>query len=70
MRTIGKVMCVAALTALGLAPRLEGDVVQVSVPSWRVDLEREADLVEEIARASASARVSHPCRTHSGNRLR
>jgi phenylalanyl-tRNA synthetase beta chain len=40
----------AALAALGLEPRVEGDLVHVVVPSWRVDLEREADLVEEIAR--------------------
>ena len=39
-----------ALSAVGLAPRLEGDVFYVEVPSWRVDLEREADLVEEIGR--------------------
>jgi phenylalanyl-tRNA synthetase beta chain len=39
-----------ALSAVGLAPRLDGDVFYVEVPSWRVDLEREADLVEEIGR--------------------
>lgn len=39
------------LEALGLSPNggSEGRVV-VSVPSWRPDLEREADLVEEVAR--------------------
>jgi len=41
---------VAALRAVGLAPQAAGDVVSVTVPSWRVDLEREADLVEEIGR--------------------
>jgi phenylalanyl-tRNA synthetase beta chain len=40
-----------ALTALSLAPRrLDDGRLEVSVPSWRVDLEREADLVEEVAR--------------------
>jgi len=40
-----------ALTALRLAPRrLDDGRVEVTVPSWRVDLEREADLVEEVAR--------------------
>jgi len=40
----------AALAALGLSPRSDGDRIEVTVPSWRVDLEREADLVEEIGR--------------------
>lgn len=40
-----------ALTALELAPEPAGDgVFRVRIPSWRVDLEREADLVEEVAR--------------------
>jgi len=40
-----------ALSALGLSPRT-GDVgeVIVTLPSWRSDLGREADLVEEVAR--------------------
>lgn len=41
----------AAFDALGLRPELrDGDRIAVTVPSWRVDLEREADLVEEAAR--------------------
>jgi phenylalanyl-tRNA synthetase beta chain len=40
----------AALAPMGLCPRVEADVVHVTVPSWRVDLEREADLIEEIGR--------------------
>ncbi len=42
---------VAALAALGLSPQsgLDG-MLRVSVPSWRRDLEREADLVEEVVR--------------------
>lgn len=41
----------AALAALGLSPALKDDErFEVRVPSWRVDLEREADLVEEVAR--------------------
>ncbi len=40
-----------ALSALKLAPRAAtGGRISVSIPSWRVDLEREADLVEEVAR--------------------
>ena len=40
----------SALAAVGLSPRANGEVVEVTVPSFRVDLEREADLVEEIGR--------------------
>ncbi len=46
-----------ALEALGLEPNLEGDVVWTVVPSWRVDIEREADLVEEVARQLGYGRV-------------
>jgi phenylalanyl-tRNA synthetase beta chain len=41
----------AALSALGLSPvRSKSDRIDVTVPSWRVDLGREIDLVEEVAR--------------------
>ena len=40
----------AALRALGLAPRSTAGATEVTVPTWRVDLTREADLVEEVAR--------------------
>jgi phenylalanyl-tRNA synthetase beta chain len=40
-----------ALAALGLAPRPEGEgSFRLVLPTWRLDLEREADLVEEVAR--------------------
>jgi phenylalanyl-tRNA synthetase beta chain len=48
---------VRALTALELAPQARGEVVEVTVPSWRIDLEREADLVEEIGRHLGYDRV-------------
>ncbi|HEV2296855.1 MAG TPA: phenylalanine--tRNA ligase subunit beta [Tepidisphaeraceae bacterium] len=41
---------VAALDRLQLSPKLAGDAVTVSVPSWRLDLNIEADLIEEVAR--------------------
>jgi len=48
----------AALDALGLRPAPDGPSrVRVVVPSWRSDLEREADLVEEVARHIGYERV-------------
>ena len=37
-------------TGLELEPELDGDTLRITVPSFRVDLEREADLIEEIVR--------------------
>lgn len=40
-----------SLRRLELNPeRVDPQSIQITVPSWRVDLEREADLVEEVAR--------------------
>jgi phenylalanyl-tRNA synthetase beta chain len=47
----------SALASLGLSPRAAGDAIEVTVPSWRVDLEREADLVEEIGRHLGYERI-------------
>lgn len=38
------------LAALGFAPQLETEVVTCTVPSWRSDVTREVDLIEEVAR--------------------
>ena len=40
----------AILERLGFKPSGEGDTVDVSVPSWRPDIEGKADLVEEVMR--------------------
>ncbi|MCB1468187.1 MAG: phenylalanine--tRNA ligase subunit beta, partial [Rhizobiaceae bacterium] len=38
------------LTRLGFTPSGSGDLVDVSVPSWRPDVDGKADLVEEVMR--------------------
>lgn len=41
---------VELLAALGLEPQLNGDAIDCAVPTFRHDLEREVDLIEEVAR--------------------
>ncbi len=48
---------VEALQAVGLAPRPGDDSIEITVPSWRVDLTREADVVEEVGRHLGYDRV-------------
>ena len=38
------------LKNLGLNPQLKNDIVTCDIPSWRSDIYREADLIEEVAR--------------------
>ena len=38
------------LTRLGFGPKQNGEQIICSVPSWRSDVYREADLIEEVAR--------------------
>jgi phenylalanyl-tRNA synthetase beta chain len=48
---IGSEIVLQFLSSLGCEPLLHGlDVYLVKLPSWRLDLEREIDLIEEIAR--------------------
>jgi len=48
---------VRILTALGFSATGRGDVLEVWVPSWRPDVQGEADLVEEIARIASLSRL-------------
>ncbi len=42
---------------LGMTHREEGDRVDVEVPGYRVDIEREVDLIEEVARIQGYERI-------------
>ena len=48
---------VDALRRLGFAPSLKGDVVECTVPTWRLDVSIEVDLVEEVARVIGYDRI-------------
>ncbi len=48
---------IAALERLSLAPQPEGDLIRCTIPSHRLDLEREIDLIEEVARILGLHRV-------------
>ncbi len=43
--------------ALRMTHREESDVVEVEIPGYRVDIEREVDLIEEVARIQGYERV-------------
>jgi len=66
--TIPPERALAILTALGFSPVRAGEVVNCTVPSHRLDVEREIDLIEEIARVHGYQhlpvhdRVSHTVR--------
>ena len=45
------------LAALGFAPILEGDTLRVTVPSFRVDIAGEEDLIEEVIRCEGYDRL-------------
>ena len=45
------------LARLGLSPRRRGGRITCSIPPWRGDLTREADLIEEVARLAGFERI-------------
>ena len=53
------------LTRLGFEPSGSGDVVDVSVPSWRPDVDGKADLVEEVMRIHGVDKIApQPLASH------
>jgi phenylalanyl-tRNA synthetase beta chain len=46
------------LTRLGFGPKGTGEVIDVSVPSWRPDVEGKADLVEEVMRINGVDKIA------------
>jgi phenylalanyl-tRNA synthetase beta chain len=49
-----------------LAGRHEGEEFEVTVPSWRLDVEREIDIIEEIARLHGYARFPNTLPGYAG----
>jgi phenylalanyl-tRNA synthetase beta chain len=49
--------CAEILAALGFAPVRDGDAIRVMVPSWRVDIAGEEDLIEEVIRCEGYDRL-------------
>ncbi len=47
----------ALLEALGITTSIDGDTLTATVPSYRLDLKREVDLIEEIARQHGLANI-------------
>ncbi|HEV7255060.1 MAG TPA: phenylalanine--tRNA ligase subunit beta [Mesorhizobium sp.] len=46
------------LSRLGFQPQGQGDVVDITVPSWRPDVDGMADLVEEVMRLASVDRIA------------
>jgi len=52
------------LTALQFAPQLRDDAVLCTIPTWRSDVDREADLIEEVIRVYGYDKVPTRRRIH------
>ncbi len=50
-------MVLRILSALHFEPRLQDDSVVCTVPTWRSDIQREVDLIEEVARVHGYDKV-------------
>jgi len=50
----------AHLASLGFQPRVEGDSIRCVLPCERMDIEREIDLIEEVARMHGLDRIPVP----------
>ena len=48
---------VTILERLGFKPQLTGEEVLCTIPSWRNDIDREVDLIEEVARSYGYDRI-------------
>jgi phenylalanyl-tRNA synthetase beta chain len=49
--------CAEILAALGFSPVREGESLRATVPSWRVDIAGEEDLIEEVIRCEGYDRL-------------
>lgn len=56
---------VSALQRLGFTVENQGDRAIVSVPTWRRDIEREVDLIEEVARIHGYDKIPTTLPSHS-----
>jgi len=58
----------AVFETLGLTTRRDGDAIEVSIPGYRPDIEREVDLIEEIVRIQGYGQVGTtlPRAPHAG----
>jgi phenylalanyl-tRNA synthetase beta chain len=45
------------LRALGISTKDEGSVIKATIPSWRLDIKQEIDLIEELARIKGYDKV-------------
>jgi phenylalanyl-tRNA synthetase beta chain len=52
------------LLDLRFAPKVDGDVITCTVPSWRSDVYREADLIEEVARVHGYSEIPTERKIH------